>query len=287
MNDRRVRQPGAEPLFSPARAVARLIACLPLTLCLMPLQMVALTIGGRTAHAIPRLYHNILCRIVGLNVRVDGTISNRRPTLFVANHISYADIPAFLAVVDASFVAKAEIAEWPFFGFLAKLNRTVFVRRRSRHAGEQRDEIRQRLEAGDNIILFPEGTSHDGQRILPFKSALFSVAEGVGNGGLTVQPVSVAYTRLDGIPLRRALRPQYAWYGDMELLPHLFELMGSGTAQIHLIFHDPVSIDRFPSRKALAEFCQRTIGAGVDAANSGRPLPAPPAPPIAASPANP
>jgi len=250
------------------------MACLPVTLILMPFQVIAVAIGGRAAHIVPRFYHRLLCRIVGLEVRVEGTISPDRPTLFVANHVSYTDIVAFSSVLDASFVAKAEIADWPLFGLLARLNRAVFVRRQGRHAGQQRDEIRLRLEAGDNIILFPEGTSHDGQRVLPFKSALFSAVEGMAGGGrLTVQPVSVAYTRLDGIPLRRVFRPQYAWYGDMELMPHLLEMMGSGTVQIQLTFHDPVAIDRFPTRKALADFCFRTIVAGVDSANSGRPPP--------------
>src|SRR3546814_4926008 len=95
----------------------------------------------------------------------------------------------------------------------------------------------RRLEAGDDLVLFPEGTSGDGNRVLAFKSALFSVAERRPQGEpLTVQPVSIAYTRLDGLPLGRYLRPFFAWYGDMELGPHLWHAIGLGRVTVMVEF---------------------------------------------------
>ena len=193
------------------------------------------------------------------------------PVLFACNHTSYTDIAILGSLLPASFVAKAEVAGWPLFGILAKLQRTVFVARRGARAAEQRDEMIRRLERGDNLILFPEGTSSDGNAVLPFKSALFSVAQVKPNGRpLRVQPVSVAYTRLDGMPVGRALRPYFAWYGDMTLAPHFWQVAGLGPATVDVVFHEPVTIDRYGSRKQLADHCYEVVAAGVSAANAGR-----------------
>ena len=137
---------------------------------------------------------------------------------------------------------------------------------------EHKDEIEKRLLEGDVLILFPEGTSNDGNRILPFRSALFSVAERRVEGeALVVQPVSLAYTRLDGMPLGRSFRPFFAWYGDMELPPHLWQMLGLGIVTAEVIFHEPVTIDRFGSRKALAEHCWRMVSEGLASLLTGRP----------------
>ncbi len=140
--------------------------------------------------------------------RCIGDASTARPTLFVANHQSYLDIPILGSVIEGSFVAKAEIADWPYFGALAKLQRSIFIDRRPGSTGKQRDALLRRLEEGDNLIIFPEATSSDGLHVLPFKSALLSVAELHPRGEpLAVQPVTVAYIRLDGMPLGPVLSP--------------------------------------------------------------------------------
>lgn len=275
MSDQRANPPATDPVSSPLRAIRRLLAFSLLTLAMLPVQIVAHRLDRPLGRRLPLFYHRACCRLLGFQVRTEGTISAARPALFVSNHISYMDIAVFGSILEASFIAKAEIADWPLFGLLAKLQRTVFVERLGRHVAEQKETIAGRLRAGDRLILFPEGTSDDGQRVLPFKSALFSVAE-IGKDGspLTIQPVSVAYTHLDGIPLHRAFRPQYAWYGDMEMAPHLFRMLGIGVVSVAVIFHEPVSGERFATRKALADYCYRTVVAGVDAANSGRRAPA-------------
>jgi lyso-ornithine lipid O-acyltransferase len=258
---------------SPVRAGARLIVYLLLTVPLMPVQALLVALGLRWARRLPHVYHRLCCRIFGIELVVEGDIAPARPTLFVANHISYLDIEVMSAAVETSFVAKREIARWPLFGWLARLQQTVFIERRARGIEGERDELSRRLEEGANVVLFPEGTSSDGNRLLPFKSALFSVAErSVDGAPLVVQPVTIAYTRLDGMPLGRPIRPFIAWYGDMDLAPHLWFALGLGRITAAVRFHPPVTLAAFGSRKALAAHCQHTIAAALEAANLGRPL---------------
>jgi 1-acyl-sn-glycerol-3-phosphate acyltransferase len=262
-------------LGSPLRGAVRLLAYLGLTFSLIPVQALGLATGWRgLVDRLPVFYHRLCCRIFGLRIEVRGTPSPVRPTLFVANHTSYIDIEVLSTVLTVSFVAKAEVAGWPLFGLLAKLQRTVFVDRRRGSTRQQRDGIAERLAAGDNLVLFPEGTSNDGNRLLPFRSALFSVAERPVNGApLTVQPVSLAYTRLDGFPIGYSVRPLVAWYGDMAMGGHLWRLVGLGKLTVVVEFHPSVTIAELGSRKAMAEHCHGLVARGVAAALAGRPTP--------------
>ena len=254
----------------PARAAPRLALYLGWTLLLLPLQIVAVLCRLGLAERLPLVYHRGVCRILGLNIEQRGTMSAARPILFVCNHTSYIDVEALGAIIAGCFVAKSEVASWPLFGLLAKLQRSVFVERRTGRADAQRDVMTERLEASDNLIVFPEGTSNDGNRVLPFKSAVFSVAERHINGAaLVVQPVSIAYAGLHGMPMPRHMRPYFAWYGDMELASHLWQLLGVGAATVVIEFHPPVTIAAFGTRKALSSHCHSVIAAGVSAAIHG------------------
>jgi 1-acyl-sn-glycerol-3-phosphate acyltransferase len=259
--------------------VGRIVIYLAWTVVLMPVQAFGLMLHRRWITTFPCFYHRGCCRILGLRLRRIGQPIPMRPVLFVANHTSYIDITVLGALLPASFVAKAEVAGWPLFGWLAKLQRSVFIDRQVRSMAAQRTAIAQRLAAKDALILFPEGTSGDGNRLLPFKSALFSVVESGGNSGaVAVQPVSVTYTRLDGIPIGRGLRPFFAWYGDMTMAPHLWRLLGLGTVEVVVEFHPMTTLAECGSRKGLAGYCYERISRGVAAALSGRQLP------VAASP---
>lgn len=250
----------------------RLVIYIALTATILPLQGMALAFGWhRVAIYLPPIYHRLVCRALGLRVRKRGRISKVRPTLFVANHASYMDIEVLGALIPGSFVAKSEVKSWPVFGILAQLQRTVFVDRRVRSSVQQRDSLTGRLQAGDNLILFPEGTSNDGNRLRPFKSALFSAAEiRVNDAPLMVQPVTIAYVRLNGTPIGRHMRPYFAWYGDMALADHLWHLAGLGRTEILVEFHEPVTVEALGSRKRLAEHCERVIADALARANSGR-----------------
>ncbi|UKJ73928.1 lysophospholipid acyltransferase family protein [Azospirillum brasilense] len=266
---------GARALGSPVRGGLRLAVYLLWTLLLVPVQALAVAVRSPLRFRIPRFYHRVCAAILGIGVVVRGERAANGPVLFVSNHSSYLDITVLGSVIPGSFVAKSEVAGWPFFGALAKLQQTVFVERKARSGVEkQRDELGARLDAGDSLILFPEGTSSDGNRTLPFKTALFAVAaRRIGDRPLTVQPVSIAPTRLDGIPMGIAFRPCYAWYGDMDLAPHLWTVFTLGRMTVEVEFHPPVTIDGFSSRKALADHCQRAVARGVERAVSGKPLP--------------
>ncbi len=249
----------------------RLLVYLGLTFTLMPVQALLLAVAPAWAMRLARRYHRWCCRLMGFEVEVRGLSCDRHPVLFVANHVSYLDITVLGAVIKGSFVAKAEVEGWPLFGRLARLQRTVFVERRARHTAKQRDHVAQRLRSGDDLILFPEGTSSDGNRVLPFRSGLLGAAETrIGDAAVAVQPVSIAYVRLNGMPMGRFYRPFFAWYGDMELAPHLWTLLGLGRLTVVVEFHAPVTLAQLGSRKALAAHCQRAIADGVARALSGR-----------------
>jgi len=262
---------------SPTRALCRLVPYVLFTLACIPVQAALIAIKAPARRTFPQWYHRRCLRLLGLRIEVYGTPATTHPTLFASNHVSYLDITVLGALLPASFIAKSEVAGWPFFGLLAKLQRTVFVARDARQAADQRDDITDRLEAGDDLILFPEGTSGDGNRVLPFKSALFSVAQRRldGDRPLTVQPLSLAYAKLDGLPMGRYLRPFFAWYGDMDLAPHMWEAISLGTTTVAVTFHEPVTLDDLGSRKALARHCQDAVARGLSDALSGHAGPAP------------
>jgi 1-acyl-sn-glycerol-3-phosphate acyltransferase len=239
------------------------------TVLVVPPQIVALLLGLRLAERIPVLYHGVFCRVIGLDVVKRGTVSEDRPTLFVGNHCSYLDIPVLGSLLAVSFITKAEVASWPIFGLLAKLQRSVFVERRARLAAQHRDIVKRRLEAGDNLVLFAEGTSNDGCQVLPFKSALFSVAEGeIGGKSLTVQPLSIAYIGPGGIapggrPAGAEWRRRYAYFGDDVLVPHLWHVLGLGRATVEVRFHPAVAVESMASRKELSDFCYQVVAGGL------------------------
>ncbi len=256
------------------RAAITFLRFLGWTVALAPAQLLFLLFRARGARRLPVVYHRGVCRILGLKVVTYGRPIADRPALFASNHTSYLDITVLGSLIEGSFVAKAEVAGWPLFGWLAKLQRTVFVDRRITRTKDQRDAMTRRLEAGERLVLFPEGTSNDGNRVLPFKSAFFAVAERPIRGrALRVQPVSIAYTRLDDMPMGRYYRPYYAWYGDMDLAGHLWTVMGLGRATVEVEFHEPVTIEQFSSRKALAAHCHGAVAQGVAASLAGRSAP--------------
>lgn len=251
-------------------AVVRLVGLLGLTIVLLPVQFVALKFGASLSRRLPGRYHAWCLRLMGARLAVHGTVSDRRPTLYISNHVSYLDILALSAATELSFIAKREVGEWPLIGTLARLQRTVFVDRRRASVADERDSMIGRLRAGDSLVLFPEGTTSDGNRALAFKSAFFAVVEDAREAALAVQPVTIAYTKLDNMPLGRDFRPTIAWYGLMELGGHAMTLLGLGRIVIDIYFHPVVEPRDFAGRKALARHCEHVIARGLARANAGR-----------------
>jgi lyso-ornithine lipid O-acyltransferase len=259
-------------LSSPIISSVRLTVYVLLTIALIPAQALAIKVNKRWAKAVPLYYHRLCLKALRIRVIKRGRISNVEPTLFVANHASYIDISILASLLKASFVAKNDIERWPFFGLLARLQRSIFIDRKSRNVNSHVDQMRERLEANDSIIVFPEGTSGDGNSVIPFKSALFKTAEIRPHGeALTVQPISIAYARLDGIALGRSLRPYYTWFGKMGLVSHIFKAAGLGRLTVIVEFHPMVTIDDFENRKALSEWCHQEVTEGLAEGLAGRP----------------
>lgn len=267
----------------------RLMGFIIWAMIIAPIQLTAVRLNLHALLTVPICFHKVVLWMFGIQVQTTGTLSPERPTLFVANHISYLDIFVCGSVIEGSFVAKAEIAEWPIVGMFARMQRTIFVNRdRRAQAGEQRDRMQKRFEAGDNLILFPEGTSHDGARVLEFKSTLFAAAQiKVDDKPITVQPISIAYTEMDGLPLTRAHRPLVAWYGDMSLLPHIWAFLKAQRTLVQITYHPPVTMEGYANRRELAKACHEMVSSGVthmimgrDEALQALPAPTPDAEPI-------
>lgn len=253
------------------RAALSLVAIAIVAALLVPLQYLVLRLGLGRPHVIPKLFHRSVGRIIGARIVQIGDIAGDRPLLFAINHASWLDITIFGSITPVAFVAKREVATWPVIGLFARLQRSVFVDRTRQRTAGHRDEMLSRLDEGERIGLFPEGTSSDGNRVLPFKSAFFAVAEHRTHGKvLPVQPVSIAYVGLNGLPLNREDRPMFAWYADMDLAPHLWGVLGAGSVTVTVQFHPVVTIDQFASRKELARHCEEVVGQGVSDAISGR-----------------
>ncbi|KPF71441.1 hypothetical protein IP88_10820 [alpha proteobacterium AAP81b] len=251
--------------LGPAKGLAGLAATASVV---VPAEMLLRTVTRAKRPLLPTLFHRGLARSLGIRIIVHGRAARRRGVLFVANHISWADIPVLGARIRGSFVAKSEVGAMGPIAWLANLARTVYVERARRsHAGAQRDSIAARLAAGENIILFPEGTNSDGSRVLPFKSALFGVADGVAD--LLIQPVTIAYTRVNGLPVTRELLPDLAWIGETELMPHAMAFMALGRVRAEVMFHAAVRPEDFADRKALARHCETVIAAGYRALMRG------------------
>lgn len=253
----RLRRSNRHQRFGPAKTLLGTAAVASL---LLPTELVLRRVQRRPRPHLPWLFHQGLTRSLGIRVTAHGRPAQGGGVLFVANHLSWADIPVLGSRLRAAFVAKSEVEGWGAVGWLASVARTVYIQRSRRSTtSEQLGQIAQRLRAGENVILFPEGTNNDGVSILPFKSSLFAAVE---DGEFPIQPVTIAYTRLNGLPITRERLPDIAWVGDAELWPHLFSFMALGRVRAELMFHEPVRAADFPDRKALTRHCQHVIEDG-------------------------
>ena len=247
------------------RGLVKSVLTLTWTAFLLPVQIVALKLSDPLATWIPRLYHRGAALILGLHVSIKGQPMREPRVLYVANHASWLDIVALGSILEAGFIAKSEVASWPGFGFLAKLQQSIFIDRRRSQIRIGTDMVSKHLASGKRLVLFAEGTSNDGVRILPFQSSFFAVAApGSSSENVPVQPVSISYTRRAGLPVVRNDLPGIAWYGDMSLLPHLWRLFcDGGRIEVTLHFHPQADHQENQSRKALARYCYNKVNEGV------------------------
>jgi 1-acyl-sn-glycerol-3-phosphate acyltransferase len=257
---------GATPGIAGRLRIAFVIAVLgPVTLVLLPVQWLAVKRGWRLAGTLPVAWQHFACRMLRIRVKVEGEPSPDRPMLIVANHMSWLDILVIGTMMPVSFVAKAEVASWPLFGTLARLQRTIFIDRERRSAtGHASRAIGERMADGDAIVLFAEGTTNDGNRLQPFRSALIGAARDALAAAehtrhVVVQPLTVAYPRRSGLPVGRAMRPFIAWQGDIELVPHLVGILAGGPIDAVCVWGEPVAFDRGADRKRVTRVVEETI----------------------------
>lgn len=268
------------------RAARRAVLAALWTAIAAVVQSVLVMLPGASKISFSRFYWRMVCRLIGLNVRVIGAVASSadgRPVVFVSNHSSWLDIPVLGGRLRACFIAKEEVGGWPVIQTVARLGRTVYVRRSRASIGRERDDMQARLASGDNLVLFPEGTTSDGSRVLPFRSAFLSVAElPVTASGRTpiVQPVSVVYDRLAGLPTGRAARPLFAWYGDMDIGSHFWRLAQHRGLRASVLLHQPLDPEQFASRKDLAAAAWAIVADGAATLRQNRPI-APPMPGLA------
>lgn len=172
----------------------------------------------------------------GIGIEQSGERLTAAGTLYVMNHISWADIPVMMAILDADFVAKSDILAWPGIGALARRFDPVFVARDRRdQSHDQASMIRARLSAGRSVILCPEGTTSIGSTILPFRTSLFAAADAAA----AVQPVVLRYLDSNGEALSANHMRKVAWIGDDELLSSAM-LFACNSVQANVDFLPPV-----------------------------------------------
>lgn len=256
------------PIGGRFRAVRRITTAVIWTILAIPVQSVLIRLPGRAKISFARTYHAVLCRLIGMKVQVVGSLSGVPSTLYVSNHSSWLDILVLGSVIDAAFVSKAEVGQWPGAGTVARLGRTIFVSRKRNHTGREAEEIQQRLATGDNVILFPEGTSNDGTRVLPFRSSFLAVAQNAQR----VQPVSIVYDRLGGLPACRRDRPLFAWYGDMDIASHFWRIARRPGARATVLLHEPADPATFSDRKTLTAAASEVVAEGAALLRQNRPV---------------
>lgn len=246
-----------------------------LTLILLPVQVLSLWGNLRLSRKIPLMWHKMVARIIGFRVHVKGALSAQRPLLLVANHVSWSDIVILASVAEVCFIAKKEVSEIPFAGFLARLQRSVFVtREEKRRSGEQAKTVANRLLAGDVMVLFAEGTTNDGNSVLEFKSSLFGAAQYVVRDKLAeevfIQPVSIAYTHCHGLKMGRLERARISWPGDLQLPPHAKDVVTRSAWDVEVTLLEPIRFDATSRRQTIAGLAREQITDAYRASVFGR-----------------
>jgi 1-acyl-sn-glycerol-3-phosphate acyltransferase len=261
-------------------ALRLVVLCSALLLVVPPL-LLGLRLGMPSSGGLPVYVYRLFLRLFRIRVIVQGQPPVSGPALVLSNHVSWLDIPVLGSLMPLSFVAKTEVAEWPVIGFYAALQQCVFIdRARKSHTTEVNAEVARRLARGDTIVLFPEGTTSDGNRLLPFRSALVGAARAalaeLSLRRLDIQPVAIVYVRRNGLPVTRRERPAIAWYGDMDLFPHLAALLREGAIDVVVRWSEPIPFDTASDRKRATLTAEAAVRAAMQEALTVQVEPLPP-----------
>lgn len=254
------------------RAVLRLGMLVIFAVIIVPIAAVVKIILPWYWWVLPPFVHRIVCRILGITITCKGQRLKGQPVLFVSNHISWKDIIILGAVIKkASFVSKAEVGSIGFVKKIVDLQKTIYVKRERRtDALKQSSEMTTRIQDGDSLILFPEGTTTRGIHVGPFKSTLFSVAEMILKGGqpsVTIQPITINFTHIDKLPIQMCERVKVGWIGEESFWPHFMYALRRKSTHVSVEFHRPLRCKDQIDRKILAKTCEDIIRQGLSASH--------------------
>ena len=255
----------------------RLLALAATFAVIAPPHYLAMRMLGRRSGGAPVLFHRAFLWLFSVRVSQSGTPpAPGEPALVLANHVSWLDIIAIGSLRPLSFVAKSEIAGWPVIGILAGLQRTLFIDRGRRGAtATVSQQMGHRLSQGELVVLFAEGTTGDGTRLLPFRSSLVGAARAAlqgesENGRVRLQPLAITYPRRNGLPVARSERPDIAWYGDMDLAPHLAAFVKGGPIDAHIVWGTPIPFEAGTDRKAATAAAEAEVRRTIQSVVGGR-----------------
>ena len=227
----------------------------------MPIQFLLILVKSNLRFFLPLIFHKFLLKILGIRLSIKGKPSERKPLILIGNHCSYLDIIILGSVLPVCFVAKSEIKGWFLFGTLASLQNSIFIDRRNFKALDSLKKISKNLSSNFAIIIFPEGTTNNGKRVLKFRASLFKIFEDDPTLGL--QNFSLCYTHINSMPIDNRMRPSIAWYGEMSLITHLKRLLNYSSIGAKLQFH-PTIVPHGVTRKIISEESREQVIKGIN-----------------------
>ena len=239
--------------------IIRLIIFLALTLVLFPFQLIIFIFIKKFSYLIPYFFHKICSVIFGIKINTYGKVPKNFPKLLVCNHASYLDILILGSLIKTSFVAKKEVSSWPLLGILAKLQNTIFIDRKISSLTMQKNKIIKHLQEKKNLIIFPEGTSSDGNKVLPFKSSLFNIFEENKGTKIFLQTITIVYKKINGKTMSFNDRKKITWHSDMNLITNIFDVLKKFSIEVDVIFNDEFLPNKNNNRKKIARYCWNRI----------------------------
>ena len=257
--------------------ILSLLIIIILVLGILPIQIISNIFNLKLRYIAPFSFFKLINFFIGIKIELDQKSknhlknNNKVGNLYVSNHVSWIDILTIGSLVKSRFIAKKEVKAMPIFGFLASLNNTYFIdnTKASKSLGYS-NEIQKKLLQGQNLILFPEGTTSDGSSVRAFKSSFFESANSKyicpiskEEKYIKVYPITLSYLKKDGLPMGTAARREIAWIGEHPVINIMLNYLRSGNISIRIKIHNSVTIEEFGDRKKLSAYCEDTILANL------------------------
>ena len=257
--------------------IFKLLIILVLIFLVLPFQIVSNIFNLKFRYLVPYLFFKLVNFFLGIKIELDQQskvhLSNKSEvgSLYVSNHVSWIDIVAIGSLIKSRFIAKKEVKAMGIFGFLAALNNTFFIdNSKATKSLDYSNNISKKLLNGENLILFPEGTTSDGSAIRKFKSSFFESANSKylcpssrEEKFINVYPITLCYLKKNGLPMGINVRRGVAWIGEYPMLRLMYDFLISGNVSIYINISNAVTFKDFGDRKKLSSHCENTILANL------------------------